>query len=158
RLKTAGLHAVEILPTDGPQPVVYGEWLGATDPRVPTVLVYGHYDVQPVDPIDAWETPPFQVVKRDGYYYGRGVDDDKGGLLEALQAVEAWLQETGAVPVNVKFLLEGQEEVMSPHLSSFLRAHTARLSAHLALSADGGQPGPQRGGISLGLRGIVSAE
>ncbi|EFJ44084.1 hypothetical protein VOLCADRAFT_106556 [Volvox carteri f. nagariensis] len=158
RLKTAGLQNVELLATEGLQPVVYGEWLNATDSHAPTVLVYGHYDVQPVDPLDAWDTPPFEVVKRDGYFYGRGVDDDKGGLLQAVQAVEAWLQETGAVPVNVKFLLEGQEEIMSPHLNSFLHRHAARLAARLALSADGGQPAPDQGGISLGLRGVVSLQ
>ncbi|GIL53251.1 hypothetical protein Vafri_8907 [Volvox africanus] len=158
RLQAAGLQNVEILSTDGPQPVVYGEWLGATNPHAPTVLVYGHYDVQPVDPLDAWESPPFEVSKRDGYYYGRGVDDDKGGLLQAVQAVEAWLQETGAVPINVKFLLEGQEEVMSPHLTAFLQRHAGRLVADLALSADGGQPAADRGGISLGLRGVVSLQ
>ncbi|GIL88968.1 hypothetical protein Vretifemale_16870, partial [Volvox reticuliferus] len=158
RLRAAGLQNVEILPTDGAQPVVYGEWLGATDPHAPTVLVYGHYDVQPVDPLDAWESPPFEVSKRNGYYYGRGVDDDKGGLLQAVQAVEAWLQETGAVPVNVKFILEGQEEVMSPHLTTFLQRHAGRLVADLALSADGGQPAADRGGISLGLRGVVSLQ
>ncbi|GLC33660.1 hypothetical protein PLESTB_000101000 [Pleodorina starrii] len=158
RLQSAGLQNVEILPTEGPQPVVYGEWLGAADPAAPTVLVYGHYDVQPVDPLDEWESPPYEVVKRGGYLYGRGVDDDKGGLLQAVQAVEAWLQETGAVPVNVKFLLEGQEEVMSPHLTAFLRRHSAGLAADVALSADGGQPAADRGGISLGLRGIVSLQ
>ncbi|PNW86247.1 hypothetical protein CHLRE_02g078650v5 [Chlamydomonas reinhardtii] len=162
RLRQAGLQNMEILPTEGPHPVVYAEWLSA--PRAangtaaPTVLIYGHYDVQPVDPLELWDTPPFQVVKRDGYYYGRGVDDDKGGLLEALQAVEAWLQETGTLPVNVKFLLEGQEEVMSPHLTPFLRRHAGRLAADLALSADGGQPAADRGGLSLGLRGVVGAQ
>ncbi|KAG2423927.1 hypothetical protein HYH02_015266 [Chlamydomonas schloesseri] len=162
RLNEAGLQNVGILPTDGPHPVVYGEWLsapaGPNGTAPPTVLIYGHYDVQPVDPLELWETPPFKVVKRDGYYYGRGVDDDKGGLLEALHAVEAWLQETGTLPVNVKFLLEGQEEVMSPHLTSFLRQNAKLLAADLALSADGGQPAADRGGLSLGLRGVVGAQ
>ncbi|KAG2482711.1 hypothetical protein HYH03_018368 [Edaphochlamys debaryana] len=157
RLRRAGLQGVEILPTNGSHPVVYGEWL-SVGTAAPTVLLYGHYDVQPVDPLDEWESPPFEVSKRGGYYYGRGVDDDKGGLLEAVQAVEAWLQAEGSLPVNVKVMLEGEEEVMSPHLPAFLRAHAARLAADVVLSADGGQPGPEVGGISLGLRGVVGMQ
>eukprot|EP00775_Hariotina_reticulata_P002607 gene2606-2909_t len=167
RLKTAGLEHVQIMPTAGPRPVVYADWLHADD--APTILIYGHYDVQlnklwllPVDPLELWEQPPFQPVVRDGYFYGRGVDDDKGGLLQPIHAVEAYMQTVKRLPVNVKFLLEGEEEIGSPHLERFLQEHRDFLLANggidAAFSADGGHVSAQQPCISTGMRGAVALE
>ncbi|HET7769477.1 MAG TPA: M20/M25/M40 family metallo-hydrolase, partial [Chloroflexota bacterium] len=111
RLGAAGVDSARVLETGG-HPVVYGEWSGA--PGKPTVLLYGHFDVQPVDPLDEWETPPFEPTIRDGKVFARGATDDKGNLFLSILAVEALLKTAGALPVNVKFLLEGQEEIGSP--------------------------------------------
>ncbi|MEW5297696.1 MAG: hypothetical protein WDW36_000883 [Sanguina aurantia] len=157
RLHEAGLRNASILPTEGPHPVVYAEWLEA-GPDVPTVLIYGHYDVQPVDPLQEWRTPPFQAVVDGDFVSGRGVDDDKGGLLQPIHAVEALLAAAGKLPLNVKFMLEGQEEIMSPHLRNFLLSHAQLLSADVVLSADGSQPASTQGGLSLGMRGVASLQ
>eukprot|EP00879_Flechtneria_rotunda_P000736 GHRR01000856.1.p1 GENE.GHRR01000856.1~~GHRR01000856.1.p1 ORF type:complete len:497 (+),score=111.37 GHRR01000856.1:1888-3378(+) len=158
RLKAAGLEDVQALATTGAQPVVYADWLHA--PGKPTILVYGHYDVQPVDPLDLWATPPFEPTIRGDYFYGRGVDDDKGGLLQAIHAVEAYLATSKALPVNIKFLLEGQEEIGSPNLENFLQLHKGGIlaGADLALSADGGQISATQPGINTGLRGAIALE
>ncbi|KAF6260570.1 hypothetical protein COO60DRAFT_884488 [Scenedesmus sp. NREL 46B-D3] len=177
-MQSIGLENVQVLETEGAQPVVYADWLHATGK--PTVLVYGHYDVQPVDPLDLWHSPPFeaQLKQVDGqsYFMGRGVDDDKGGLLQALQSIECFLQPSKSLPLNVKFILEGQEEVGSPNLEAFLRKHREGLLAGLdmAISADGGQVAADQPaalclllllllllllpGISTGLRGAVAFE
>ncbi|KAK9909549.1 hypothetical protein WJX75_003981 [Coccomyxa subellipsoidea] len=160
RLKDAELEDVQILQTKG-QPAVYGQWLHATG--APTVLIYGHYDVQPVDPLDLWTSPPFEpTVSRTGkgqeYFRGRGVSDDKGGLLQPVHAVEAYLKGRKALPVNVKFLIEGQEEIGSPNLAELLVEHKELLAADMALSADGGQISEKQAGIVLGLRGGVAFE
>ena len=114
RLISAGVENVRMIPTDG-HPVVYGDWLHA-DPGKPTVLIYGHFDVQPAEPFELWETPPFSPEVRDGKVWGRGASDDKGGMFIPILSVEALLKTTGHLPVNVKFLFEGQEEIGSPHL------------------------------------------
>jgi len=162
RLQTAGLENVKVIPTpdNGPRPVVYADWLHA-GPDKPTALIYGHYDVQPVTPLDLWTTPPFQATIRDGALYGRGSSDDKGNLLLPIQAAEAILSSTsrnGTFPINVKFLIEGEEEVGSPYLGRFLKQHADLLKADFAISADGGQAGIDQPSISLGLRGALAME
>jgi len=150
RLRTAGLEHVEIMPTGG-HPVVYGDWLHAGDR--PTILIYGHFDVQPVDPLALWTTPPFEPTVRDGRVYARGASDMKGNLLTTILAVEAWLRAEGTLPVNVKFLLEGQEEIGSPQLPDFVRGHRDLLACDLAVSADGGQYSEEEPALLVGLRG-----
>ena len=118
RLRKAGMEAVEVMPTGG-HPVVYGQWLHA--PGKPTVLIYGHFDVQPADPLELWTTPPFEPDIRDERIYARGASDNKGNMLIPIIAVEALLRTDGALPVNLKFLFEGQEEIGSPQLSEFLK-------------------------------------
>ncbi|CAK0764903.1 hypothetical protein CVIRNUC_003205 [Coccomyxa viridis] len=157
-LKSSGLENVQLLPTNA-QPSVYAEWLKADG--APTVLVYGHYDVQPVDPLQLWNTPPFEPTvdrKKDMLFRGRGVSDDKGGLLQPIHAVEAFLKTSKQLPVNVKFLLEGQEEIGSPNLAELLHENAGLLKADIALSADGGQISAEHSGIALGLRGGIAFE
>ena len=136
RLKRAGMEGVRVLSTGG-HPVVYGEWLHAAGK--PTVMIYGHFDTQPVDPLDLWTQPPFDPVVRDGRIYARGASDDKGNMLIPILAVEAMLKSDGKLPVNVKFFCEGQEEIGSPQLSEFIASHKEMLACDLMLSADGGQ-------------------
>lgn len=160
RIQTAGLENVKVMPTpdNGPRPVVYADWLHA-GPGKPTALIYGHYDVQPVTPLDLWITPPFQATIRDGALYGRGSSDDKGNLLLPIQAAEAILSSTnGTFPINLKFLIEGEEEVGSPYLGRFLKQHVDLFKADFAISADGGQAGIDQPSISLGLRGALAME
>jgi acetylornithine deacetylase/succinyl-diaminopimelate desuccinylase-like protein len=157
RLGSAGFKGAKIIPTEGPHPVVYAEWLEAA-PGQPTVLIYGHYDVQPVDPLRLWHVEPFKPVIKDGYFLGRGADDDKGGVLSAVQGLASWLQTAGSLPVNVKLLFEGQEEVGSPNLDAFLKQHAKLLKADYALSADGGQLSETESGITIGLRGALGVE
>ena len=136
RLSSAGLENVQVLPTGG-HPVVYADWLRAPDR--PTVMIYGHFDVQPVDPLELWTTPPFDPTVRDGRVYARGASDDKGNMLIPILAVEALLRAEGALPVNVKFFLEGQEEIGSPQLPAFIAQRRDLLACDLVVSADGGQ-------------------
>jgi acetylornithine deacetylase/succinyl-diaminopimelate desuccinylase-like protein len=136
RLRQAGIEQVEILPTAG-HPVVYGEWLGA--PGKPTVMIYGHFDVQPVDPVELWSHPPFEPHVEDGRVYARGASDDKGNMLVPILAVEALLQSSGTLPINLKFFFEGQEEIGSPQIDALVAAHKEKLACDLVLSADGGQ-------------------
>jgi len=136
RLMAAGLDNIQILPTGG-HPVVYADWLRA--PGRPTVMIYGHFDVQPADPLDLWTSPPFEPVIRDDRVYARGASDDKGNMLIPILAVEALLQTEGALPVNVKFFLEGQEEIGSPQLPAFIAQRRDLLACDLVVSADGGQ-------------------
>src|SRR5579872_3411271 len=116
QLQRAGPLRVETFPTAG-HPVVYAEWLGA--PGKPTVLVYGHYDVQPVDPLDLWTSPPFEPEVRDGKLFARGAVDDKGQVMMHLKAFEAHLATRGSLPLNVKYLIEGEEEIGSPNFDDF---------------------------------------
>jgi len=111
RIKAAGLESVRIMPTGG-HPVVYGDWLHA--PGKPTVLIYGHFDTQPVDPLDLWKHPPFEPVIEENRIYARGATDDKGNLFIPIIVAEALLKAEGRLPVNLKFLFEGQEEIGSP--------------------------------------------
>jgi acetylornithine deacetylase/succinyl-diaminopimelate desuccinylase-like protein len=153
RMQAAGLEKVQILPTDG-HPAVYGQWLNA--PGKPTLLIYGHYDTQPVDPLDLWENPPFDPVIKDGRIYARGATDDKGNMLIPILVAEAMLQTQGHLPVNFKFLFEGEEEVGSPNMSSFIEKNRDLLACDLILSADGGQWKEDIPALVLGTRGIVA--
>ena len=155
RMTRAGLEDVRILPTGG-HPVVYGEWLHA--PGRPTVLIYGHFDVQPVDPLDLWTSPPFEPVVTDGRVYARGASDMKGNLLLTLLAVEALLQTTGALPVNVKCLFEGQEEIGSPQLPAFVEANRDRLACDLVINADGSQWAEDQPRLEIGFKGLAGVE
>src|SRR5215211_1393024 len=148
----AGLQNVRLIETPG-NPVVYGDWLNA--PGKPTILFYGHYDVQPVDPLDLWTTPPFEATVRDGEIYARGSADDKGQVFMHFKAVEAHLSQAGALPVNMKFLLEGEEEVGSANLDDFIRAHKDLLKADVVVISD--SPMFDRGvpSICYGLRGLA---
>ena len=144
------------MPTAG-HPVVCADWLHA-GPDQPTVLVYGHFDVQPAEPFELWTTPPFEPEARDGCLWGRGASDDKGGMMVPILAVEAMLKTAGRLPVNVRFFFEGQEEIGSPDLPDFVAANTDRLKADMIFSADGLQWAPDQPQIVEGLKGLVSAE
>ncbi|MCC7104482.1 MAG: dipeptidase [Chloroflexi bacterium] len=154
-LTAAGLEHAEILPTAG-HPVVYADWLHA--PGKPTVLIYNHYDVQPVDPLDEWERPPFEPIVRDGQVYGRGAADDKGQLLMHVKAIEAWLVTRGALPVNLKILYEGEEEVGSEHLEPFLEGNRERLRADVVVISDTSMFDRGVPAICYGLRGLAYFE
>ncbi|WP_028549426.1 dipeptidase [Paenibacillus sp. UNC451MF] len=150
-LRKAGLENVEVLPTAG-HPVVYGDWLHA--PGQPTALIYGHYDVQPADPLNQWDTPPFEPVIRDNKLYGRGATDDKAQLYTHVKTVEAFLQTSGKLPVNVKFCIEGEEEIASPSLPAFLQDQAERLKADAIVISDGPMHDEGIPSICYGLRGL----
>lgn len=154
QMTSAGLKA-ELVETDG-HPIVYGEWLGAAG--APTVLIYGHYDVQPPDPLNEWVTPPFEPTVRDGCIYARGATDDKGQVFTHLKSVEAWMKTAGRLPVNVKVVIEGEEEVGSNNLDRFLERSRERLKADVAVISDTSQFAPNLPAITCGLRGIVACE
>jgi acetylornithine deacetylase/succinyl-diaminopimelate desuccinylase-like protein len=147
-----GLQNVRLEETPG-NPVVYGEWLGAQG--APTILFYGHYDVQPVDPINLWTSPPFEATIRDGEIYARGSADDKGQVFMHFKAVEAHIKQHGNLPVNMKFLIEGEEEVGSANLDDFVRGHKDLLGADVVTISD--SPMFDRGipSICYGLRGLT---
>ena len=151
-MRRIGLQNVRLIDTPG-NPVTYGDWLGAEG--APTILFYGHYDVQPVDPLELWESPPFDATIRDGEIYARGSADDKGQVFMHFKAVEAHLKQNGRLPLNIKFILEGEEEVGSAHLDDFVRAHRSELAADVVVISD--SPMFARGVPSMcyGLRGLV---
>ncbi|GIV58205.1 MAG: hypothetical protein KatS3mg042_1118 [Rhodothermaceae bacterium] len=153
--KAIGVAHAEAIDTDG-HPIVYAEH--PVDPALPTVLVYGHYDVQPPDPLELWTSPPFEPVIRDGVLYARGACDDKGQLFMHLKAAEAYLAAEGGPPVNLKFLLEGEEESGSKHLPGFIEAHRDRLAADVVLISDTDLFGPGIPSITYGLRGLAYIE
>ena len=151
-LRNAGLQNVRLIDTPG-NPVVYGDWLNA--PGKPTLLYYGHYDVQPVDPLNLWTTPPFEATVRDGEIYARGAADDKGQVFMHIKAVEAFLKQQQGLPLNIKFIIEGEEEVGSTHLDDFVRSHKQELAADVVVISD--SPMFDRGipSICYGLRGLA---
>lgn len=155
RMRAAGIEEVRILPTGG-HPVVYGEWLHAPDK--PTVMIYGHFDTQPVDPLDLWTHPPFEPTIEGDRLYARGATDDKGNLLAPILAIEALLKTECALPLNVKFFFEGQEEIGSPQLPDFVAGHKELLACDLILSADGGQFSETEPALQVGLRGICALQ
>ncbi len=155
-MRRIGFQTVEILPTNG-HPVVYGEWLGA-GPNAPTVLVYGHYDVQPAVISDGWDSDPFEPVERDGRLYARGASDDKGQVFAQVKAVESILSASGTCPANLKFLIEGEEEVGSPNLAAFVRTHRDRLKADVCVVSDTGMRTPDQPVICYATRGLMYLE
>ncbi len=154
-MRRAGIENVAVMPTDG-HPVVYGDWLHAEG--APTVLIYGHYDVQPAEKSDGWDNDPFQPVERDGKVYARGATDDKGQMFAHVKAVESLLQTQGTLPVNVKFVIEGEEEIGSPNLPAFLEAHKEQLAADVCVISDGGVLAEDQPSIVYALRGLVALE
>ena len=135
-------------------PVVRGEWLGA--PGLPTILVYGHYDVQPTGDLAEWKTPPFSLVRDGDVIRGRGVTDDKGPVLIVLKVAQAFMAQEGKLPLNVKFLFEGEEEIGSPNLGEYVRSHAEELSADLVISADGAMWRPTEPSLSIASKGLVT--
>ncbi|MBW7456320.1 dipeptidase, partial [Paenibacillus sepulcri] len=154
-LKRAGLDNVEIHQTKG-HPILYADHLHA--PGRPTVLVYGHYDVQPVDPLHLWETPPFEPDIRDNKLYARGATDDKGQLFLHIKAIEALIQSEEPLPVNIKLIIEGEEEVTSTNLHPFIHTYKDKLAADVVLISDTELLAPGKPAISTGLRGLCSLD
>ncbi|HKX18837.1 MAG TPA: dipeptidase [bacterium] len=155
RLRLTGVPEVRVMPTAG-SPVVYGAW--AAQPGAPTILLYGHYDVQPVDPVSLWQTPPFEPAVRDGRLVARGASDDKGSLFIPLLALEAIRNVAGGPPVNLKFMFEGEEETGSPNLAPFLHEQRDLLAADVTVSADGGQWDVDTPALALGNRGLTGLQ
>ena len=153
-MRGAGLENVAIIETEG-APAVYGDWLHA-GADAPTVLVYGHHDVQPVDPLDEWRSPPFDPVIVDGECLARGAIDDKGQVLYEIEAARGLLQADGRLPVNLKFLVEGEEEVGSPHFEPLLHAERARLACDVAVVSDTGMWSLDVPSTTVGMRGLVA--
>ena len=155
-LRGLGLPHVEIMPTAG-HPVVYGEWLGA-GPDKPVVLVYGHYDVVPATMEDGWDTPPFEPTVKDGKIYARGATDNKGQLFIHVKALESYLKTNGSAPVNMKLLLEGEEEVSSPNLIPFIKEHLDLLKADVCVISDTSMRTMDEPAILHSLRGMTYLE
>ena len=152
QLRKSGMAEVEIIPTPG-HPVVFGQRI--EDPSLPTILVYGHYDVQPVDPIDLWETPPFEPSIRNDKLYARGSADDKGQMFIHFKSAEAFISTRGRLPVNLKFLIEGEEEIGSPNLEPMIREHLSRLTCDAVVISDTTMFGKDVPSICYGLRGLA---
>ena len=155
KLKDAGLNKIEIFQTEG-HPLVYGEWLGA--PGKPTVLIYGHYDVQPVDPIELWTSLPFEPTIVGDNIFARGATDDKGQMYMHIKSVEAYFKTNGSLPLNVKFLIEGEEEIGSTNLSVFLKNNTELLKCDSVLISDTALFAPGVPTLTYGLRGLCYME
>ena len=155
RMEKAGIEGVRIMPTEG-HPVVYGEWLHAEGK--PTVMIYGHFDTQPVDPIELWDAPPFEPVVHEERIFARGSSDDKGNMLIPILAFEALLKSDGELPINLKFFFEGQEEIGSPNLPDFVAAHRELFACDFVVSADGSQWSEDQPALSLGFRGLCAIQ
>ena len=151
-LKKIGMTRAEVMDTPG-HPVVYAEWLGA--PGKPTVLLYGHYDVQPVEPLELWKTPPFEPTEKDGKLYARGACDDKGQVYMHLSAIEAHLAVNKKLPINMKLVIEGEEEAGSESLEGFLVGHRKMLDADVIVVSDTGMLSPDQPALTYALRGIL---
>src|SRR5258708_39460649 len=156
QLRNIGLTAVQIYSTQG-HPLVYGTWMGA--PGAPTILIYGHYDVQPVDPLGEWVTEPFNPMERDGKLYARGATDDKGQVFTQIKAVDSIMKTNGGkLPVNVKFLIEGEEEVASEHLDAWIADHKELLTADACVISDSSLLAIHRPLITYSVRGLTYME
>lgn len=155
KLKQAGMNRVEIFPTEG-HPIVYGEWLGA--PGKPTVLIYGHYDVQPVDPVELWNSPPFEPTIKGDKIFARGATDDKGQMYIHIKSVEAFFKVKGSLPLNVKFIIEGEEEIGSEHLGGFIEQNKDLLKCDVVLISDTSLYEAGVPTITYGLRGLSYME
>lgn len=151
-MSRVGLEHVQVIDTPG-HPIVYGDWLHAEG--APTILLYGHYDVQPVDPLELWETPPFEPTVRDGHIYARGAVDDKGQVFVHFKAIEAHMQKAGKLPVNFKVILEGEEEVGSENLGPYIRANGQALAADMVLISDTEMFDRGVPSLCYGLRGLA---
>jgi len=151
-MRRIGLENVKLIETPG-NPVVYGDWLQADG--APTILFYGHYDVQPVDPLELWESPPFEATVRDGELYARGAADDKGQVFMHFKAIEAHMKKNGRLPVNIRVMIEGEEEVGSAHLDEFIRAHKRDLAADVVVISDSAMFDRGVPSICYSLRGLV---
>ena len=154
-MKRVNLENISIDETGG-HPVVYGDWLHA--PGKPTILFYGHYDVQPVDPLHLWETPPFDPQVRDNKLFARGASDDKGQVFMHLKTIEALFALDGTLPVNVKFIIEGEEEIGSPNLPPYVEKNKEKLAADLILISDTGLYAPGKPAVCYGLRGLTGIQ
>lgn len=150
-----GFAAGRVVETDG-FPVVRADWLGAPDG--PTILVYGHYDVQPTGSLDEWHTGPFELTLDGEVVRGRGVTDDKGPVFLVIKLAQAFMEQRGRLPLNIKFLIEGEEEIGSPNLPAYVRANSEELAADLVISADGAQWRPGEPSLSVASKGIVSLD
>ncbi len=155
QLRSAGMEHVDVIETGG-HPVVYADWLHA--PGKPTVMIYGHFDTQPVDPLELWDSPPFEPVIKGDRVYARGASDDKGNMLAPLLALEALLKSEGSLPINVKCFFEGQEEIGSPTLPAFIAANKERFACDFVLSADGGQWSEEQPALLVGLKGLTALQ
>ncbi len=151
-LRHIGLRDASLVPTAG-NPIVVATWQRARGR--PTLLIYGHYDVQPPEPLSAWASPPFDAALRDGYVYGRGASDDKGQLFSHVKAIEAWLTACGHLPCNLTCLFEGEEEMGSPHLAGVLRANRSRMKANGAVVSDMSMRAADHPAITCSLRGVA---
>ncbi len=151
-MQRIGLENVKLIETPG-NPVVYADWQHAAD--APTILFYGHYDVQPVDPVELWESPPFEATVRDGEIYARGAADDKGQVFMHLKAIEAFLKQTSRLPVNIKLIIEGEEEVGSAHLDDFVRDNRDMLKADVLVVSDSAMFDRGVPSICYSLRGLI---
>ena len=152
KLREAGCTEIEKWPTEG-HPVIYGAWREA--PGAPTLLVYGHYDVQPEEPVELWDTPPFNPTVREGKLFARGSADDKGQLYIHVKALQAWLQTVGTCPVSVVFLIEGEEEVGSPNIEAVVREHQDRLQCDAVMISDTVMFAAGLPSITYSLRGLT---
>ncbi len=155
RARTAGVPDVTLIETPL-HPVVYGRWI--TSPDKPKLLIYGHYDVQPVDPVELWESDPFEPTLRGGKIYARGSSDMKMNLLAILQGIEAVAKTRGSLPIDLILLLEGEEEIGSPNLPRVVQEYADELEADIILSGDGGMQGIGRPGLTIGLKGLAGCQ
>jgi acetylornithine deacetylase/succinyl-diaminopimelate desuccinylase-like protein len=155
KLRSAGMQNVKIIETKG-HPLIYADWLNAPDK--PTVLIYGHYDVQPVDPINLWDSPPFEPTIKDGKIYARGATDDKGQMYMHIKTVEAFMKTEGTLPLNVKFIIEGEEEIGSGNLEEFVNKNQELLKCNAVLISDTSLYGPGIPTLTYGLRGLCYME
>jgi acetylornithine deacetylase/succinyl-diaminopimelate desuccinylase-like protein len=153
RLHALGIKNAKVMPTGG-HPVVYAEWMGA-GPDKPTVLIYGHYDVVPAVKEDGWDTPPFEPVEKDGKIYARGATDDKGQMFIHIKALESYLEANGGAPVNVKLLIEGEEEISSPNLAPFIKKHLDLLKADVCVISDSSMRRIEEPAVTHSLRGMT---